>query len=385
MGRGERAAEDAPRRPVRVGFVIDALAPGAGTENQLLLLLQGFDRNRLQPFLCCLRGECPVEYLPGVPMENLGVVHLARREGFAGLHRFRTWVHRHRLHAVTTFFRDANLLGTLGARWAGVPVVSTRRNLGYWQNRRERILLRVLDAGTRRFVANSEAVRRVVMETEKVAPERIEVIPNAVDAIRFRPPREGEREATRVRLGLAPDVPVVGCVANLRPVKGHDTLLAAFAGVRAHLPSARLVLVGEGVEEERLRAQAEELGISGAVSFLGRRRDVAELMRAFDVVALASRSEGFSNALLEAMASGVPCVATDVGGNRELLEDGACGRLVPAGDAEALAAGLVEVAADRGVRERMGREARQRVTARFAPEVVRDLWYGLYEERLGLF
>jgi glycosyltransferase involved in cell wall biosynthesis len=280
---------------------------------------------------------------------------------------------------VLTFFRDANIVATLGARWAGVPVVSGRRNLGYWHTPREIRILRFLNRFTRAFVANSEAVRSETARREGVSRECIRVIPNAVDTERFHPAAPGERERIRVRLGFAATAPLVGCVANLRPVKGHEVLLDAFAAACAHLPEARLALIGEGPAEASLRERARALGILDRLHFLGLRDDVPDLLRAFDAAVSASHSEGLSNALLEAMASGLPTVATSVGGNTELLEDGLLGTLVPPGDPAAMAIALRDLLTSPDRCRRLGAAARDRVRSRNSPDSVLDAWYRVIE------
>lgn len=368
-----------PLPPLRVGFVIDTLAPGAGTENQLILLLRHLDRSRVRPALCCLWGNTALASLGlEVPVLTLGFHRIAGRQGMRGVARLRRWA-RDETDMVVTFFRDSNIVGTLGGRWAGVPVISSRRNLGYWHTRRELAVLRILNRMTARFVANSEAVRDHTVGVEGVPADRIEVIYNAIDVERFRPPADDERRGIRERLGLPVEPFLVGCVANLRPVKGHGCLLTAFASVRRRLPDARLVLVGEGSEETRLRALAHGLGISDAVVFLGARRDTAELLRAFDMQALPSVSEGFSNALLEALASGLPCAATDVGGNRELLGDGSLGRLVPVKDVRRMGDAMVELAARPDLRRELGEASRRHVLLNFAIPVSLDRWHRLFE------
>ncbi len=366
--------------PVRAGFAIDALEPGGGTENQLIFLLERLDRVRVAPHVACLRSS---PYLEGLARELPVTVLDVRVDRGAGLvngvRRARAWVRRERLDVVLTFFRDANIVATLGARWAGVPVVSGRRNLGYWHTPREIRILRFLNRFTREFVANSEAVREQTVRREGVPRERIRVIPNAVDTERFRPASPGERETLRARLGFPASAPLVGCVANLRPVKGHEVLVEAFAAVCARVHEARLALIGEGPIEAPLRERARALGVLDRLHFMGLRQDVPDLLRAFDIVVLASHSEGLSNALLEAMASGLPTVATAVGGNTELLEDGALGMLVPPSYPAAMAAALGELLTSPDRCRRLGAAARDRVCARNSPERVLEAWHRVIE------
>ena len=183
---------------------------------------------------------------------------------------------------------------------------------------------------------------------------------NGIDPERYRPGPEGQ--GVRRELGLTPDAFLVGVVGRLDPIKDHSTLLRAFSRLGA-APDARLLVVGDGPGRARLESEAGE-----GVIFLGDRREVPELLRALDVFVLPSRNEGISNTILEAMATGLPVVATRVGGNPELVEDGLTGVLVPPGDAAALAAALEGYRARPEAGRAHGEAARARVLERFAVE-----------------
>lgn len=368
--------------PLRIAFVIDELKPGAGTENQLLLLLSRFDRDRIRPYLCCLRGDTePLAALTGAPVENLRVERLASPRGAAALLGLRRWLRRERIDGVVTFFFDGNVLGTLAAFLAGIPVVSSRRNIGYWHNRWDLRKLRMLNSVTDWHLANSEAARRHTAEAERVDPARILVIPNAVDTDRFRPPRNGEA-AAELPPGLLAGDPLIGCVANLRPVKGQDVLVRAFASIAGELPGARLVLIGEGPEREPLQRLAASLDVAERVAFLGSREDVPRLLRRLDVGVLSSRSESFSNTLLEYLATGLPTVATRTGGSSELPLESGCARLVPPDDAEGLAKALLAVCRDRESRPAWALTARQFVESRYAPRTIVEQWQQFLERSM---
>jgi glycosyltransferase involved in cell wall biosynthesis len=153
---------------------------------------------------------------------------------------------------------------------------------------------------------------------------------------------------------------VVGCVARLVPVKDHATLVEAFAIVRAEHPELHLVLVGDGECRRELEAQVERLGLTGAVTFTGELRGGGNHHRAFDISALTSLSEGFPNSLVEAMAAGVPVVATAVGGSVDAVAEGETGFLVPPRNAGALALALRRLAEDPALRATFGSAARER-------------------------
>lgn len=223
----------------------------------------------------------------------------------------------------------------------GLPIarlINTRHGMGAAQPRsRGEWLYRRAMRRTDTVAAVCEAARARFAQ-QGVAPRgRLLAVPNGIRIDRFPPASEEHRTSLRSDLGLAPDTRVIGTVGRLNPVKDQATLLRAFARLRGDFCHAALVLVGDGASRGSLESQAAAMGIGDAVHFLGDRSDVRELLQGFDVFALCSLSEGYSIALLEACASGLPIVATDVGGNREIVVDGRNGLLVPPARDDALA------------------------------------------------
>jgi glycosyltransferase involved in cell wall biosynthesis len=202
------------------------------------------------------------------------------------------------------------------------------------------------------------------------------VLPNGVDlpAAASLP----EQAQARATLGLPLEGLLVASVARLNPVKRLDVLLQALALVE----EAKLVLVGDGPERGRLEALAESLGISGRVHLAGYREDVWPWLAACDVFALSSEWEGMPNAVLEAMAAGLPVVATRVGGTPDVVVEGVTGYLVPSDDPLALARALKALIRDSGLRYQMGAAGRHRVEERFSVERMVERTQALYEELL---
>jgi sugar transferase (PEP-CTERM/EpsH1 system associated) len=216
---------------------------------------------------------------------------------------------------------------------------------------------RLLSRWVREITCVSAHMREWLERTVRVrAP--VTQIYNGVDTQAFAP--LGDGAATRARLGVDPHAFVVGTVGRLDPIKDHPSLLAAFARVRADEPGAVLLVVGDGPERERLAAAA-----GPGVRLLGSRTDVPALLRALDVFVLCSHNEGISNTLLEAMATGLPIVATRVGGNPELVRDGESGTLVPPAAPDALAAAMLRYRRDAALASAHGADARRDVVDRF--------------------
>lgn len=227
-------------------------------------------------------------------------------------------------------------------------------------SRRRRVLRKLLSRWVDEYTCVSRHLERWL--ADEVGIRRpITQIYNGVDASRFSPGRVSD--GVRAELGLETGAFVVAIVGRLDPIKDHATLFRAFAKVRASLPRAVLMVVGAGPEELRLRELAGE-----GVRFLGNRPDVPELLRTASVFALTSLNEGISNTILEAMATGLPIVATRTGGNPELVESDAWGVLVEPGDDRAIAEALARYAAEPELAQAHGRASRERVLRRFSIE-----------------
>jgi len=214
-----------------------------------------------------------------------------------------------------------------------------------------------------RFLAVAESHRRYLVEREGLPADRVEVVYNGVDTARYRPRPPDPARARQ--LGLGGDKRWLVTVASLKPLKRIDLLIDAFARVVAERPELGLLIVGDGPERAALEARVRRLGLEDWVVFLGLREEVEKILNLSELFVLSSRTEAFPNALLEAMASGLPVVATNVGSVPELVEHGKSGLLVEPGDAEALARAILEVTADRSRARAMGEQGRSVVESRF--------------------
>jgi len=250
-------------------------------------------------------------------------------------------------------------------------------------------LLRVSCALSSRITAVSESSKDLLVKLSGIRRHKIKVFPNGVDADLFSPAASpGEKRKLRIRLNLPEDGFLIGCVSALRPVKDHEGLIKAFALFISddHSPAkqrnANLVLVGDGPLASELQLYSGRLGIGDKVIFMGRRNDVQEILRAMDVFVLNSKTEGMSYALLEAMSSGLPVIATDVGGNVELISHDSDGYLVPQGDVESLAGCMVKLGNDQFLLLRMGRNARDKIVKTYSLNKMVSSYRDLYRESL---
>jgi len=311
---------------------------------------------------------------------------LEKREGQDwGLYRRLARTFRELRPAVVHTRNLAALEAQLPAWWTGVPVRIHGEHgwdVGDLHGRRGRyrLLRRLHRPLVHRYVALSGHIQRYLHEGVGVPTDRIRRICNGVDTWRFLPPREDEE-----RLGpFPPEALVLGWAGRMEAVKAPLDLVRAFAMLagsgRPWSPRLRLLMVGEGSLMPQVRAELERAGLLERAWLPGRRDDLPDLYRAMDLFVLPSLAEGISNTILEAMASGLPVVATAVGGNPELLEPGVTGALVPPRDPAALAAALASYLDDPERLRREGRAARRRARERFSIEVMVEAYRDLYRE-----
>jgi glycosyltransferase involved in cell wall biosynthesis len=270
-----------------------------------------------------------------------------------------------------------NALLPRGARHA--LRISNRRDTGFLKSARLRQLSRLLNRRFDMIVAPSTSILDAVERDEGAPRSRMHCIANAVDTERFRPLIDSNRQAALGAIGCTDSDLMIGCVADLVPVKRHEDLVDAFANLRSQFPDARLVLIGDGPCRETVERRIRELGIADSVRMLGRRPDIDKLLPAFHLFVLASDTEGLSNAILEAQACGLPVVATRVGGNPDLV-DADCGILVPPRDPEALAEAMGRLLRDRDRRKQMGAVARMRVVRDHSIAAMTRAYTALYRE-----
>lgn len=283
-------------------------------------------------------------------------------------------IRRERVGLIHSHEFAMTLYGGVAGAITGVPVVSTIHGRSYYPDAPRRVqALRMLSRRSR-MVAVSDELRGFL--TDSLGVRGVEVIPNGIDVDRYS---GGAREATRAELGFGPDDVVIGAVGNLYPVKGHTVLIEAVARLAPAFPTLRIAIAGRGDEESALRTQAKEAGLGDRLHLLGFRDDVPALLSAFDLYTLPSFSEGQSLALMEAMAAGLPIVASRVGGNPELLREGESGLLFDAGDSAGLAEALRRLIDDPELSRRLGAAARIRARKEFGVERMVDRYLALYQ------
>jgi len=254
--------------------------------------------------------------------------------------------------------------GILAARLAGIR--TTIQGEHGWEiddaaglNRKRLIFRRLIEGWVREYTCVSRHLAHWLTDVVK-ARRPVTQIYNGIDTNAFAPDKAVWHQL-RAEFGISESTCVIGIVGRLDPIKDHATLFQAFAALHSRHSETRLLVIGDGPERTRLEALA---GVG--VQFLGNRLDVAAVLQALDVFVLPSLNEGISNTILEAMATGLPVVATNVGGNPELVQDGVTGILIPSSDAPALSAGLLNYVTNPALRQAHGQQGRARAVQHFS-------------------
>jgi glycosyltransferase involved in cell wall biosynthesis len=306
----------------------------------------------------------------------------------AQLRRFVAHLRQSKIDLLHTHDYYTNIFGMAAGALAGVKVrIASRRETGGMRTAAQIQLQKMSYALAHQIVANSESVRQQLID-EGIKSQRITVIHSGLDVDRVTAPAGVSRAETLSALGVgqSPDVfkQFVTIVANMRhEVKDHPMFLRAAQRVSKAMPEVAFLLAGEGELEESLNQLAKQLEIAGNTFFLGRCKNIAQLLSISDVCVLSSKAEGFSNSILEYMAAGRPVVATDVGGAREAIVENATGYIVPSGNEDLMAERIISLLRDPAKARLLGEQGRRVVAEKFSSAALLQNTEALYERLLA--
>lgn len=364
-------AVEPPSRRRKVFYLVDSLNVG-GTETQAVELALRLPASEYEIVMGCLREEGPLlERLKGSAVSVREFHPAGGLDSPAGLWqvtRLAAYLRRGKFDVVHTHDLWSNLMGVTAARLAGVPaIISSRRDLAHfdWYKGKRRHWLRRIQNLSGVVLANATPIRDALIAEDGFAPEKLRVIHNGVDTEKFQ---RAKRDRARLFPNLSNERLVV-LVGNMHSdVKGHPWLIASAPTVLREFPDVRFVFAGDGELRPQFEAQAAKLGLAGKFMFLGRRSDIPEILASCDIAVLPSRAEGLPNAVLEYMAAGLPTIASRVGGNAELLQDGVTGLLVLAENADALADALLRLLRNPEQARQIGSEGQRFAVENFSFE-----------------
>ena len=363
--------QDISAVPYRI-LILDTELDMGGKEKLLYQFMERVDRSRFEIVVCCLKRGGYYKK----PIESLGIrVYdglLRHRYDALAFRTLAKILRTEKIDMIETFAHPNTVLLSFMARQRGMVrrVVVSHHAVGSDMHKTHVFpgytlpFLRRMDA----HLAVAEAQRRYLVDVEKLPASRVHLIYNGVDAVTYHPASDAERSAARTLLGIADAGLVFMAVGSLKPLKAFDVLIRAATPVLRADARARLVLVGDGPDRAALATLAGDQGVGAQVVFAGLRNDVDIVLRAADVFVLSSRTEALPTVVLEAMASGLPVVATRVGGTPELVEPDQSALLVPPNDEPALGAALQRLASSAEMRRALGARGRAIVETRFRLE-----------------
>ena len=351
-----------------------------GSERQLTEVAVHLDRRRFAPHVGCIRlqgGRRGELERAGVPLVEFSFPSFASLDHVRAGRRLATYLRRHRIQLLHSFDVPGTMFGVPVGFLSRLPVVlSSQRAFRELTRGRGRKVLRFTDRMVDGVVVNSANLRKHLAEHNGLPLERTTLIYNSVDVERFTP------DAANAAPVLPDCRVVIGSTAMLRPEKGVGDLVEAFAQIAGKFPEAGLLLVGSGPLYEPIQARIAELGLADRVHMAGGVTDVLPWLRRMSIFVLPSLSEALSNSLLEAIASGCAAVASEVGGNPELVRAGETGLLFAPGDRGQLAERLALLVQDAGERERFAAAGRRFVQENFSRQRALDAFQDLYWEKL---
>lgn len=368
-------------RRLRIMHLITDLDIG-GAETMLARLVATMDRQRFENVVVSMTTGGALR--PTIERHGVKVIDLGMRRGTPNplaLLRLKRLLRTHSPNILQTWLYHADLLGSLARGWVRTPRLAWNlRTSDLEMSTRTALVVRVLAWLTHLpdvVIFNSETGQRV-HRLKGYRPRRSEVIPNGIDLEKFRPSAEA-RTQVRAELGISSDALLVGLIARYDPAKDHANFLKAAGILTRTRHDAFFVLVGRGVDSENapLVAAITHQGLDERVHLLGERTDIPRLTAALDIATSSSSGEGFPTVVGEAMACGVPCVVTDVGDSRLVIDD--TGRAVPAKDPDALARAwdqLVEIGTE--ARANLGAAARSRIEKHYSLQRIVKRYENLY-------
>ncbi len=355
-------------------FVIDELCEMGGAERALLKMIRLMPEQDFRCSLLTFRMRDEMEELKTIPCP-VYLLPLKKTYDWNALkaaNQIRCLIRDEKISIVHTFFETSDLWAGPVAKLSGCPIlISSRRDMGILRSGKHWSAYKLTGRFYDKVLAVSPQVKEFCIRQDGLNPEKVEVLFNGLEMEEVK--KAAGREPMRLKMEIPQHTPVITTVANIRKVKGIDVLVKAASLVCKKHSDALFLVIGRKSEEEYCRELDDMIsafGLSGNFKFLGSCEDVFSILKMSDVFCLPSRSEGFSNALIEAMACGVPCVATDVGGNREALKDGETGFIVASEDWADMAARLITLLDERTHAACMGLKGQEIVYNKFTAEAM---------------
>jgi len=361
--------------------LIGDLDPG-GAENVVANLANGLQTSGYDVTICSRKTGSLIQRLHNVPVL---ILPKRRSVDLRYLLKFTLFLHHRNIDLVHSHLFGNNLYGFLASLLTGRKSILTIHGEDCFASKKRMIFYRLVAPFVSRIIAVSKSLHNQLTQDLCIKEEKVTLIPNGIDTARFQ--KKIDLIYKKKKLGLPTDAPLIGAIGNIKPVKGYDIFLEAAVSVKQKFPEACFIIVG-GVYQykeymKELEVQTWENDLQNQVYFLGKRDDVEEILPLLTVYVLPSRSEGSPIALLEAMASGRPIVATGVGGIPDIIENDISGLLIPPADPSSMANAIIQLLENQSMAKKMGEHAQRVVEECYSVNSMVEKYLILYDEVLN--
>ncbi len=340
-----------------------------GAEKNLCDIVLHLNRDKFIPYVLAFKGGVLTKFLSEkkVAVEENGVGRLFSIHALFKAFTLWRFVRNEKIDIIVSYHHDADIFGALVAKLSGTPIISSRRDMGYQLQKKHIWFYRRFSWLFSHFITVSDAVKHEIMYREGINGKKITTIHNGLEIEKFHLLDPAQRITLKKELGLLPDKIIIGMVASFRPIKGQRYLVEAISRMKKWQDKIQVVIVGFNETDyfRQVQTAVKDAGLESIFIFTGNRNDVPDILPLFDVFVISSKNEGFSNAIIEAMAAGVPVVAANSGGNSEAVENGKTGMLFDACNSVSLAKTLDKMLNSKKQMEKMGENGRKRVEEKF--------------------
>lgn len=377
-------------RKTRILYIIDEVTGNiGGTEKQLIELINGLNRDKFEIVLTCFRKSHWFEANSSIfecETKIIRINNFRNLLSYLNILKLIRFIRDYKPDIVHTFFPVGNILGVLSSRMAGTKnIISSRRDYGEWMNGRYLFATRLANRFVKRVITNSDRVKELTERKEGISGERVDVIYNGINLVAFNK-TEVNRELRRI-LGIPDNHKIVGIVANFRPMKHHYTFINAANEILAAREDISFILIGTGFGVQSTKEANEKLvksfGIENNVHFIGPQDEVISYLSIMDIGVNCSACEGLSNAVMEYMATGVPCIVSRSGGNPDLITNNVHGYTFELDDSIALARLILQLLGDDTIRRRFVENARKKIEEEMSMERMVSKYEDLYMRLAG--
>lgn len=373
---------------INILIITDVFKMMAGSERNISQLLTHINKEKFRFLVTCfVSGELAQKMREkGYPIFDLLRGGVYTSKGIKNLFFLKRLIHENEVSLIVTYHEGSDFYGLILSHICKIPVVSNRRDMGFKAKFHHKIAYRLMGRFFDGVVAVCDAVRQEMLKRKWFPEDKIYTIYNGVDLEIFK-----NRDPIKIKkdIGININHIVIGMIANFREVKGIKYFIEAASKITKYNSKVDFLIIGEdmyepGCTKKDLELIAKEMGIIEKCHFLGRRDDIHNIISIFDIAIVPSLTEGFSNVILEYMASKKPVVATDVGGNREAVIHRETGLLVPPKDSDAIAEAVISIMKDNKFGERLGSNGRRRVEKVFSLEIMIKKYEDFFERVVNL-